>query len=116
MSGETENKPATAKNGKGFSFLDDPKKLTLDDRLYLVPRKFDKASHINVDQEKFKADRHPPILYLCPAKVYEANEETGECIVNFENCLECGTCQVACPDYVDWRNPNSGYGITLTYG
>ncbi|OGL42396.1 MAG: hypothetical protein A2161_11975, partial [Candidatus Schekmanbacteria bacterium RBG_13_48_7] len=72
-------------------FLKEPKKLTLEDRLYLVKRKLDKVTHIKVDQEEFKKDAHPAILFICPAKVYERNEETGECIVNFENCLECGT-------------------------
>jgi ferredoxin like protein len=105
----------TEENAKA-GMLKEPKKLTLDDRLYVVQRKVDKASHIKVDQQKFKADPVRPILFLCPAKVYEQNEETGECKVNFENCLECGTCQVASPDYVEWKNPNSGYGITLIYG
>jgi ferredoxin like protein len=105
--GKTDRKPG---------MLDEPKKLTLDDRLYLAQRKLDKVSHIKVNQEKFKADPNPAILYVCPAKVYVKNEETGECIVNFENCLECGSCQVACRDYVEWKNPNSGYGLTLIYG
>jgi len=92
------------------------KKLSLDDRLALVKRKFDKASHIEIDQEKFKESKEKAILFLCPAKVYALNEETGECIINFENCLECGTCQVACPEYVKWKNPHGVFGITYKYG
>ncbi|MCD6450996.1 MAG: 4Fe-4S dicluster domain-containing protein [Acidobacteria bacterium] len=92
-----------------------PKKLSLEDRLYLVKRKLDKISHIEVDQEAFKRAKDPAILYICPAKVYERNEETGECIVNFENCLECGTCQVACPDIVRWKNPMGGFGVSYRY-
>jgi ferredoxin like protein len=91
------------------------KKLTLEDRLYLVRSKHDKLSHIEVDQEAFKQAEEPAILYICPAKVYERNEETGECIVNFENCLECGSCQVVCPDIVKWKNPRGGFGVSYQH-
>ena len=37
------------------------------------------------------------------------------CIVNYEDCLECGTCQVA-RRYTTWRNPKGGYGVTYRYG
>ena len=90
--------------------------LSLDDRLALVTRKCDKVSHIKVNQEKFKQSVDKAVLFLCPAKVYVLNEETGECIINFENCLECGTCQVACPEYVDWKNPHGVFGISYKYG
>lgn len=96
-------------------YLKAPKKITLEDRLYLVKRKIDKVTHITVDQEEFKKETNPPILFICPAKVYERNEETGECIVNFENCLECGTCQVT-SRYVKWNNPNGGFGVTYIFG
>ncbi len=85
------------------------------DRLFLVQRNFGKRSHISVEQDKFKADAVKPVTFLCPAKVYEKNEDNGECIVNFENCLECGACQVA-SRYVHWRNPDGGAGMTLKYG
>lgn len=94
----------------------DNKKMSLEDRLYLSKRKIDKWNHIEVDQAGFVKDPDPAILYVCPAKVYERKEGSQECVVNFENCLECGTCQVTCRDYVTWRNPNSGFGITLIYG
>ena len=90
--------------------------LSLDDKLGLVKRKIDKDSHIEVDQEKFKQCPDRPILFLCPAGVYEEHPETGECVVNFENCLECGTCQVASRDYVTWKNPQGGFGVSYIYG
>jgi ferredoxin like protein len=96
-------------------FLQDSKKLTIEDRLNLVKRKIDRWNHIEVNQEEFKKTENPAILYVCPAKVYEKNEETGECIVNFENCLECGTCQVSSPNIVTWRNPNGGFGVSYSY-
>lgn len=95
---------------------DKPKRLSVDERLALIARKVSKVSHIEVDQQKFKQSKDKAVLFLCPAKVYVLNEETGECIVNFENCIECGTCQVACPEYIKWRNPHGVFGISYKYG
>ncbi len=91
-------------------------KATIEDKLFLVKYKPDKESHIVVDQEKFKADKQKAVLYICPAKVYELNEETGECMVAFENCLECGTCRVACMEYVEWKYPKGGFGVQYRFG
>lgn len=90
--------------------------LTLEDKLGLVKRKIDKTSHIELDQAQFKKCADRPILFICPARVYEENPETGECIVNFENCLECGTCQVVSPEYVKWKNPQGGFGVGYSLG
>ena len=90
--------------------------LSLDDKLGLVKRKIDKTSHIEVDQEGFGKCPDRPILFICPANVYEENPESGECTVNFENCLECGTCRIVCRDYVDWKNPQGGFGVSYVFG
>ncbi len=92
------------------------KRKPIEDKLFTVIRKIDTESHIKVDQPKFRLDPDPAILYLCPSKVYERNATTRECIVNFENCLECGACQVACRDYVTWDNPRGGVGVIYKYG
>ena len=90
--------------------------MKLEDKLALIKRKIDRESHIEVNQDKFKADKVQAVLFICPAKVYEKNDETGECIVNFDNCLECGCCMVAARDYVVWDNPNGGFGISNKFG
>lgn len=95
---------------------DQIKKLSIDDRLALTPRNVGRVSHIEVDQQKFKSSKEKAVLFLCPAKVYALNEETGECIINFENCLECGTCNVACSEYVKWKNPSGVFGVAYKYG
>ncbi|MDP8263567.1 MAG: 4Fe-4S dicluster domain-containing protein [Candidatus Ancaeobacter aquaticus] len=98
------------------NYLEKKKNLSLDDRLYLVSTTSGRTSHIDLDQDKFKSDPVKAVLFICPAKVYELKEDTGECQVNFENCLECGTCQVACREYVTWRNPDSGFGANYKFG
>ena len=96
--------------------------VSLDDKLALVKRKFAKDSHTTPDtsgvisKALFKKDPDKSVLFICPAKVYEENEETGECTVNFENCLECGTCQVSAREYVKWENPQGGFGVSYALG
>jgi ferredoxin-like protein FixX len=89
--------------------------LSLEERLNLVRRRFADSSHIEVDQEAFKADADQAILFICPARVFKLNEDNGTCIINHEDCLECGTCQVA-RRYTRWRNPKGGFGVTYHYG
>lgn len=88
---------------------------TMAERLDLVKRRFADSSHIHVDQEEFRQDADRAVLFLCPAQVFKLNEKDGSCIVNYEDCLECGTCQVG-RRYTTWRNPKGGYGVTYLYG
>ena len=50
-----------------------------------------------------------------PEQVFKLNEDDDSCIVNYEDCLECGTCQVA-RRYTLWENPKGGFGVTYHYG
>jgi len=56
--------------------------MKLEDKLALVKRKIDRESHIKVDQDKFRADAGKVVLYICPAKVYELNEESERRVRN----------------------------------
>jgi len=89
--------------------------LSLEERLDLVKRRFADESHIEVDQDAFRADPDRAVLFICPARVFKLNEGDDSCIINYEDCLECGTCQVA-RRYTTWRNPMGGYGVTYHYG
>jgi ferredoxin like protein len=74
-------------------------------------------SHITVDNAKCQAlctDRM--CLRVCPAEVY-TEQEDGTIIVDYAACLECGTCQVACPhEALTWEYPRGGFGIIYRYG
>jgi ferredoxin like protein len=96
-------------------YLKPHKHLTLEERLGLVKRRFADTSHITVDQDAFRADEQKAVLFMCPAQVFKLNDADGSCIVNYEDCLECGTCQVA-RRYTTWNNPQGGYGVTYHYG
>ncbi|HOW35381.1 MAG TPA: 4Fe-4S dicluster domain-containing protein [Candidatus Omnitrophota bacterium] len=91
------------------------KKLTLEDKLALVKTKKDSISHITVDETKCLKCQNKPCLTICPSKTYE--EINGKIVVNYENCLECGTCRVACTDgAIDWQNPRGKFGVAFING
>ena len=93
--------------------------LTLDGRLGLDKYEIDEEqSHITVDHPRCVACAEKPCLVCCPAEVYKWVDE--HVAVRYENCLECGTCQVACDrggnGAITWRNPAGGFGIVYRYG
>ncbi len=77
----------------------------------------DTESHIKIDHEKCKKCDTKPCLFVCPAKLYEKNEETGEIKVEHAGCLECGTCLITCPEgAIEWTYPKGGFGVQYRYG
>ena len=96
-----------------------PQKLSLDTRLGLDKYEIDEeGSHIQVKQELCKTCGLKPCLTVCPAQVYSWIDD--HVAVRYENCLECGTCQISCDSggngAITWRNPQGGFGIIFRYG
>jgi ferredoxin like protein len=96
-----------------------PQNLTLDARLGLDKYEIDEEfAHITVDATRCQVCAKKPCLTVCPAQVYTWVEE--RVAVRYENCLECGTCQIACDmggsGGITWRNPQGGFGILFRYG
>ncbi|HRE25907.1 MAG TPA: 4Fe-4S dicluster domain-containing protein [Anaerolineales bacterium] len=93
--------------------------LSLDARLGLDRYEIDaEQSHIAVDHDKCKTCTTRPCLVCCPAIVYRWTDE--RVAVAYENCLECGTCQIACDHggrgAITWHIPAGGFGIAFRYG
>ncbi len=61
--------------------------MNLDKKLYTLKYSPDTESHLKPDFEQCKLCITKCCVNICPAQVYEWNEETQELIVNFENCL-----------------------------
>ncbi len=80
--------------------------------------KQDAESHIAVDAEVCRTrctERH--CIRVCPAALYEWNEEAGRMVVEHAGCLECGTCLVACrEEALSWHYPRGGFGVQYRYG
>lgn len=93
------------------------KKTTIEDKLFLDRFTVDEQSHLRIgDDDVCMQDCHrQPCLFICPANVYRL--EGDRISVNYEGCLECGSCRIACPQLnIEWRFPTGGYGIRHKFG
>ncbi|MBF0494207.1 MAG: 4Fe-4S dicluster domain-containing protein [Candidatus Omnitrophica bacterium] len=89
--------------------------MSLEDKLFLVKTAKDTVSHIKIDNSICKKCRDKLCLRLCPAGTYE--EINGKIEAAYENCLECGSCRVACRDGgIRWSNPRGGFGVSFSNG
>ena len=87
------------------------------DKLSLDVFKNDQESHIIIHQEICRECEPKPCLSICPGGLYSVSEETGEVLIEYAGCLECGSCRVACPHgALEWNYPRGGFGVQYRYG
>ena len=87
-------------------------KKSIQDKLATIKYNCDSKSHLTLDSKKCEKCKNKICTQICPAKVYEFDENLNEIIVQYENCLECGACRVACQkNAIDWKYPSSGCGV-----
>ncbi len=86
--------------------------MSLDKKLHTVKYTPDSVSHLN-PRDKCKCCLTKICTVICPAQVYEVCD--GELVVNYENCLECGACRLACP-HIDWQYPRGSKGVMFKHG
>ena len=71
-------------------------------------------SHLILNQEICEKCKEKTCIDICPADVYNFDETNGQIVVQYENCLECGACKIACPKKnIEWRYPSSGCGVVF---
>lgn len=88
-----------------------------DEKLSTVKTKPYKESHLIPTVQDCRRCDSRACLYVCPASVYEWNDDLQQLNVRFENCLECGACRIACQKHsLEWKYPKSDYGITYKLG
>ena len=90
---------------------------SIEDKLFL--NRFDvyETSHLKIMDGAvcFNECGEQPCLYICPSNVYRL--EQNRISVNYEGCLECGSCRIGCPHLnIEWRFPTGGYGIRHKFG
>ena len=93
------------------------KGLTLDKRLALVSFAKDPEPFIVVNTELCHQCERKPCLYICPAQVYNWQDQLA---YNIEGCLETGACLVVCHKLgakaITWKYPAGGKGATFKQG
>ncbi len=94
-----------------------PGQMSIEARLGLNVFGLDKQPHIIIHQEICDAKcTLRPCIFVCPAKQYSLDAEK-KMHVNYEGCLECGTCLIACQDgALEWAYPRAGYGVQYRFG
>ena len=90
----------------------------VEEKLALDAFKTDSESHIRIAHEICRTRCKPRYcLRICPAKLYQYNQELDEIQVEFAGCLECGTCRVGCRfGAIEWMYPRGGYGVQYRCG
>lgn len=74
-------------------------------------------SHIVLNQSICASCGERMCATVCPAHLYSLNEDTGEMVVEYAGCLECGSCLIACTyGSVAWDYPGGEYGVQYRYG
>ncbi|AEA34229.1 ferredoxin family protein [Hippea maritima] len=93
------------------------KKLRIEDKLYLVGYNVDhEYSHLGIsDPEVCKTCEKKQCTYVCPASVYTWDEAEQKININYDACVECGTCMISC-DYITWKFPRGGFGVAYKFG
>lgn len=91
--------------------------IKIDEKLATLRFICDNKTHIIVDTQKCKVCKSKNCLYFCPACVYDFENDADIPNVNYENCLECGTCRLSCPyDAIEWSCPKGRYGVRYRFG
>ena len=93
------------------------KEMNINERLALVKFRKGKESHLSADHDVCMRCEKKYCTFICPADVYEWNEEKCLMTIRYENCLECGACKIACDKKnIVWNYPNAGDGVKYKNG
>jgi len=94
--------------GKGYSSSYSPTILSVGNRISKLRFNDDYLSHIQLQETNNEFMEKIPIL--CPANCYA--KENGNIILQYEGCLDCGTCS----QKTEWKHPRGEKGIHYKYG
>ncbi|MCL6517027.1 ferredoxin family protein [Alicyclobacillus sp.] len=98
--------------------MEGDERMSVEDRLYTVRYRVDDKSHLQVrNPDVCAACPTKACEWFCPADVYTWEPTDQRLLIAYENCLECGTCRIACVEHnIEWVYPTGGYGIAYKFG
>jgi ferredoxin like protein len=90
--------------------------MDIKERLGTLKYDVDKEyAHITVDEKICEKCPHHFCVMACPVQCYTL--QNGKLIFNYEDCVECGTCSIACDQgSVTWHYPKAGKGVIYKFG
>lgn len=92
-------------------------KSNIDDKLFKVKFVPDETSHLLPNPKLCEICESKVCTYVCPAKVYDWDDEQKKLVIGHENCLECGACRIVCEHKcIDWNYPKGNKGVTFKQG
>ena len=72
-------------------------------------------AHITIDPDICDTCPHEMCMNCCPAQCF--NKVDGRMTFTYEDCVECGTCDIVCtPGSVKWNNPRASGGVNYKFG
>ncbi|NIS78892.1 MAG: ferredoxin family protein [Anaerolineales bacterium] len=91
--------------------------MNIEAKLGLNVFKIDEQAHIIIDHRVCQSRcQLQPCLFVCPAKLFTLDAE-NKVQVDFEGCLECGACFIACTgSALTWFYPRAGHGVQYRFG
>jgi ferredoxin like protein len=84
--------------------------MSLDRKLHTLKYTPDEVSHLKPVCKKCNTKT---CTFICPAQVYKCEDD--ELVVEYENCLECGACRIAC-EHIEWQYPRGTKGVMFKHG
>ena len=90
--------------------------MNVDEKLFKVRFNVDQENpHLGIDRAKCQGCTNRVCLFLCPSKVFKL--EGDEITLSWQECMECGTCRVSCPEgSIEWRYHRGGFGVCFRCG
>lgn len=97
---------------------EEKKQVNINDKLSKVKYVPDEtACHLTPDEKQCLLCTSKVCTFVCPAQVYEWDEENKKLVIGYENCLECGACRIACEKQcIKWEYPKGNKGVTFKHG
>jgi ferredoxin like protein len=91
--------------------------MNVDAKLGLNVFKIDSEPHIIIDHQVCQQECHVRFFNDTATTEIYTQDDKDDVQVNFEGCLECGACFIACShEALTWHYPRPGYGIQYRFG
>jgi ferredoxin like protein len=87
---------------------------THEEKMRTVRFRIDDTPHIVLDPAKCRTCSAKSCVSACPASLFVLLDD-GSVLFNYDQCFECGTCDLVCSveGALYWTYPAGGFGVTF---